>query len=446
MSNGVMPLSSSLRRVPVLGLALLALSLPFTTAQAQSNGDGSPYSRFGLGTLADFSSSQSQAMGGGAYAVRSLNYNPTANPALWSDQVFTRLTGGASLQQTNVSGRNQSSQLTAGTVEGLQLSFPLYERTLGVGLSFQPYSHHNYRVQRRVEPPSEDIPAYDRSARGKGGLHNFRAGLGYRVNETVSVGASVDVLFGIVEKERNTEFRDRSFVNVNISDATRLNGITGTVGGTLAFANVLQKDDALTIGSSLAFPTELSGSRVLTSGEGRNLTQDTLQTTDGQVSLPLRSRLGVAYKPSSSWILTLDGLYEPWSSFSSTFSSGDSFSRSFPDGGANTLTDRWRVSAGAQLVPGANDPLSGFFGNTGYRIGAAVEQLYVQPEANRQLRSYEVTGGFSFPTSLSGTRIDLNLKAGTRGTSDASLVRDNFYSVSLHINFGERWFQQRKLR
>jgi len=88
--------------------------------QAQSNGDGSFYSRYGLGTLKTFSSSQSEALGGGAYALRSLNYNPMANPALWSDQVFTRLSGGASYTRIDASAsgpRSQSSRLTAGAVE-----------------------------------------------------------------------------------------------------------------------------------------------------------------------------------------------------------------------------------------------------------------------------------------------------------------------------------------
>jgi len=444
-----MPPSSS-PWVPATGLILLlTLSLTCGPAQAQSNGDGSPYSRFGLGTLVDFSSSQSQAMGGGAYAVRSLNYNPTANPASWSDQVFTRLTAGASLQQTNATNNDQSSRLSSGALEGLQLSFPLYERTLGVGLSFQPYSRHNYRVKRRVETSSEDISTYDRNFRGKGGLHRLRAGLGYRLNDIVSVGASVDVLFGIIEKERSTEFVDPSFRNGSTADATRLSGVSGSLGGTLTFANVFREEDALSVGSSVALPSTLTGTRVRTKGQGRNLSQDTIASNSGNVSLPLRSRLGVAYKPNATWIFTLDGLYEPWSSFSSTFNSSSQdapFSGPFPDGGSNTLADRWRISGGVQIVPGANDPLSGFLSNTAYRIGAAMERLYVQPEGTRNLRSYAITGGFSFPTSLSGTRIDINLKAGTRGTTDASLVRDNYYGVAFHVNFGERWFQRRKLR
>jgi hypothetical protein len=69
----------------------------------------------------------------------------------------------------------------------------------------------------------------------------------------------------------------------------------------------------------------------------------------------------------------------------------------------------------------------------------------VQPN-NNNVQVYAATGGLSLPTSIPGTRIDLNLKAGVREPRGGSFVRDVFYGVSVHVNFGERWFQQRKLR
>ena len=72
--------------------------------------------------------------------------------------------------------------------------------------------------------------------------------------------------------------------------------------------------------------------------------------------------------------------------------------------------------------------------------------MYVRPDKSTNLQTYALTGGFSFPTSLSGTRIDLTFNVGTQGTTSGPLVRDTFYGFALHINFGERWFQERKLR
>jgi hypothetical protein len=262
----------------------------------------------------------------------------------------------------------------------------------------------------------------------------------------VSVGASVDVLFGIIEGERTTEFDRTTLRTVNVEDATRLAGVTGTFGGHFAFADVLQQDDALSLGAAVALPTTLSGTRVLTRGEGRDLSPDTLASVDGDVTLPWRGRLGVAYQPNPRWTLTADGLYEPWSTFDSSFGRESPFNRRFPQGGVGTLTDRWRVSLGAEFLPGLDDPLSGFFANVAYRLGGYTEHLYVRPDGETSLQTYALTGGFSFPTALAGTRIDLNLEAGSRGTTDAGFVRDNFFRVALYVNFGERWFRERKLR
>ena len=415
---------------------------------AQSNGNGSIYSRYGIGSLETFSSSQSAALGGGGYALRSLNYNPMGNPALWSDQVFTRLAAGGSYERIQATGaQNESSRLASGSVEAVQFNFPLYERELGVGMSFQPYSVTNYRVLRTNDNPSGGLPAYEVNYQGTGGLYSFRGGLGYKVNEILRVGASVDVIFGIVESQRRTEFEvtSTSLRNTVVSDATRLSGVSGTVGAHLSFADVFSAEDAFSVGGSVELPTSLSGRRVRTLDE--DLARDTLSNIQGDLSLPTRARLGLAYQPNERWSFVLDGTYEPWSTFSSSFDSQTEgqFGRQFPVGGAETLTDRWRLSAGAEVVPAGEGGLSGFFGRTGYRFGAYTEQLYVQPN-NNNVQVYAATGGLSLPTSIPGTRIDLNLKAGVREPRGGSFVRDVFYGVSVHVNFGERWFQQRKLR
>lgn len=435
----------------VLG-ALLALSAA-QPVWAQSSGQGTIYSRFGVGTLTDFSSSQSQALGGGAYALRSLNYNPDANPALWSDQVYTRFSGSAAYKSIAVQNRQgETGHLTSGTVQALQLSFPLIERQLGVGLSFQPYSRYNYFASRRdsvaVGPQGDQFARFQTDFRGSGGLYKLRGGLGYRFGEVLSVGASVDVLFGILESQRNTTFSTNpiGLEAALLTDGVRLSGVTATLGTHLAFADVLAGNDALSVGAAVTLPAELSGPRYRTLDE--DLLRDTLSTQRGEVSLPWRGRAGVAYQPDQRWTVVVDGLYEPWSSFTSTFSGSPARTRPtpFPVGGSQTLRDRWRFSAGAELVPAGDDDLRGYFAQAAYRFGGYFERMYARPDGRTNLRVLAATAGISLPTALSGTRIDVNIEGGTRGTTANNFVRDLFYGVSLHVNFGERWFQRRKLR
>jgi hypothetical protein len=364
--------------------------------------------------------------------------------------VYTRLSASASYQQVNADdGSGNSGQLSSGNVQAVQFSFPLSERTLGVGLSFQPYSRSNYSIVRRGQErigPQQTPADYRVRFSGSGGLHRLRGGLGYRINDALSVGASADLLFGIIESRRRTTWETGGLRNVVLSDGVQLSGLTGTLGSHLSLTDVFKSDDAFSVGASVTLPAALSGERYRTLNE--DLARDTLDSSRGEVTLPWQGRLGMSYQPNSKWTVVADGFYAPWSTFSTTFTGRgtSTVTAPFPLGGASTLTDRWRVSTGAQVVPAGTDRLAEYFSQVAYRFGGYVEHMYVQPDRQTDLYSYALTAGVSLPTALSGTRIDVNTIAGMQGTTSGSLVRDTFFGVSLHVNFGERWFQRRKFR
>lgn len=443
--------SSASRLIRRLLLMALLCAAP-AAVWAQSSGDGTIYSRFGIGELYTFSSPQAQALGGGGLAVRSLNYTGFANPALWSDQVFTRLATGVHLRNISATdAQGTTSRLSSGALNAVQFSFPLYKRQLGVGLAFQPYSRSNYRVVRRSDEPlqfgsePQDTTHYQINYEGRGGLQQIVGGLGYRVNDALSVGATVEVIFGILEEGRRTAFDSSDFVQANFTDATRLSGVTSTLGTLLTLGDVFATDDAFSIGASVTLPAPLSGKRVRTLDE--SLDRDTLGTAvEGSVTIPWTARLGLAYKPDNRWTVLLDGSFAPWSNFESDFEGQDGGPGRFPVGGSDILTDRVRTSTGVEFLPAGTNELASFFERTAYRLGAYYEQTYVAPVSGTTINAYAVTGGISLPTLLSGTRIDLNFEVGQRGTTDNNLVRDTFYGLSLNVNIGERWFRERKLR
>jgi hypothetical protein len=104
------------------------------------------------------------------------------------------------------------------------------------------------------------------------------------------------------------------------------------------------------------------------------------------------------------------------------------------------------MSGGVEFLPAGEDVLDSFFSRTAYRLGGYYERSYVSPVDGQNINVMAATAGLSLPTMLSGTRIDLNLEVGTRGTTSQNLVRDTFYGISLNVNIGERWFRERKLR
>lgn len=432
-------------------LVMAVLCLLPDAARAQSNGDGTIYSRFGLGELNTYASPQGQSMGGGGLGLRSLNYTNFSNPALWSDQVLTRFVIGANYQETTArDATGAESRLSAGTLNAVQLSFPIYSRTFGVSVGYRPYSQMNYRTIRTdeaplLDPDASDPTEYTINHEGRGGLQQVSGGFGWRLAPFLSLGASVDAIFGILEEGRRTVVNDGRFAPVNFTDATRLSGVTGTLGGLLSLGQVIGTEDALSLGASVTLPTSLHGKRVRTLGE--SLGRDTIGTAvDGSVELPWHARAGLAYTPSDHWTLTADGLYAPWSRFESTFDGAPPGPSRFPVGGSEYLSDRWRTSAGFEYLPAGDDALASFFARTAYRLGGYYEQSYVAPTAGESITVRAVTAGLSLPTTHSGTRLDLTMEVGVRGRTDNNLVRDLFYGVSINVNVGERWFQERKLR
>lgn len=428
-------------RYPVLAFVLFLG--PFALGQS-SNNYGSPYSRFGLGERLGFATAMTDAMGGGGFALRSLQYNSTTNPALWADRTFTHFSASGEIRGVETTSDNDAvSQASGGGLTSISLGLPLIQNQLGLSLSFQPYSRVDYRatVEGETQPDEEPEPIpYIQNLEGDGGLYRFSAGLGARVAPILRVGASVDVLFGRLENIQRTEFPEHSnYVETRNTRSTRLSGVSATLGAVFTKQHLFSEGDGLHIGGAVTLPTRLSGDAVTTLGV--SLDRDTLTVTEGgETTLPLIARFGVAYTGQERWTFTADALYEPWSSFESDYAFGG-FDQ---DLGINELKDRIRLSGGFQVIPAGNNRFAGYFARTAYRLGVYRESAYFAPAGNT-LNTIAVTAGISLPMTIPLARFDLGVEAGMRGSTDDILVRDLFIRGTATINFGERWFIRRRL-
>lgn len=430
----------ALKATIVLSLSLLAIP-----AGAQNAGDGTIYSRYGVGELRTFASPQIEALGGTGYALRSLNYVNLDNPASWGNQLLTRAVAGLRYQNLRArSAGEDRTVLSEGNLSAIGFSFPVIEQRLGVALGMQPFSRVSYRVQLAgrtpTDPFTEDSTDYRIDFEGGGGLQQIVGGAGYQITPRLSVGAAIHFIFGIVEYSRSTTFPGSFLSPTNLSTSTRMTGIGGSFGVLYQTTELLRSSDAASIGLTLRAPTRLSARRVTQLGE--SLDVDTLVAPiRGDVTLPLSVGAGIGYRPSNRWLFTANALFEPWTSFESDLT--------FPGTGDATdgvLNDRIRFSGGAEMLPAGNDAMAPFLSRIAYRLGAYYDRSYVTPREGIAIDVLAVTGGFSFPTMLTGTRLDINFEVGTRGTTDHDLVQDLFYRLSVNLNVGERWFQRQRLR
>lgn len=409
-------------------------------ASGQSLSDGSIYSRFGLGQRESFVSSQSQAMGGGGFALGSFRYANLANPAGLSDQFFTRVNGGMVIDRLIATEDGvPDSKLTSGQFNAVHGSFPIRSRKLGMALGFAPFTRTNYRVDQSstliTDPESGTQTPLVTSFKGNGGLHKLSASAGLALNEKLSVGATAAYIFGILEDTQRTTFDDINFDDSNVVSSTRLGGFSPTLGIRYVDQSSFLGERPFGMGVAVTIPTSLTGARTLSLD--RSATSDTLRSAkSGSVDLPVQVVAGLMYRPAPSWTVVADVQYEDWTSFSSDFplpGINDSI---------NTLDNRSRLSAGVEYWPGSRQPFGSYFVRMAYRAGIYTDESYVSPDPSERIRSVGITGGLSLPTAIPGTTIDLNIDVGRRGTTSNGLVEDRYFRFGLNINFGERWFER----
>lgn len=416
--------------------AILTALILASNVQGQGQDDGSFYSRYGIGELSSFASSQAQSLGGAGVGLFSYDYMNFSNPATWSRQTLVRVAAGAQfnrLDAQDASGRNE--RLIHGNFNALQIGVPLLSTRLGLGASYEPYSRINYEVSSTgtLDAGVEGELPYQIHHEGSGGLHQARIGLGLRLSQWASVGASADIIFGIAEEGRRTTFASADLLETRLVRSTRLSGVTSSAGVALSFGG---EDYEISIAASGSLPVTLKGTRVLTLGESLDL--DTLGVTiKGNVKVPLRARGGLSFRYQNRWLLSAEVRHEPWSSASSTLP--------FTGFKPSNLRDRTRYGGGVEFIPAGAALQASYLRRVAYRIGFYRDNLYVSPIPGTDIAVTAITGGFGLPTLFFGTRVDITFEVGTRGSTNQNLIRDRFIGVSATLNVGERWFVKRRL-
>lgn len=422
-------------------MGCLFLSI-FPQIKAQISSDGSIYSRYGLGELNHFQTSQSQAMGGAGIALGTPTYLSAANPANWSNQVLTRFGANYRLQGNRLSDQNgKTNVLTSGSIDDVQFGFPIKDRKIGVAFAYQPFSRVGYRVEQSgtlAASLGQAAENYVVSYEGSGGIQQFDGGLGIALTDNLRIGGSARLYSGVLENTQRTEFSSDTYVASANSVLTRMFGLAGNFG--MLYQKSFGKDNvkAFALGATYTTPAALKMRRNRTLGEGSVV--DTLGTLqEGTGKMPSLMTIGAAFRPNEKVLLVADAHLETWSKFESTLSLGGYTPKS------STFKDTWRIGAGFEYVPAGRNFRAPYSQRMAYRFGAYTQPSYFSPKTDVQLSTVALTAGLSFPTQRLFNSIDLNFELGQRGTTQQSLVKDLFYKATLSLNFGDQWFQRFKI-
>lgn len=377
------------------------------------------------------------AIGGSSVAFSSPYFINPANPASYMafDSNSFVFDAGLYTRSGTLKTKTESQKTKYGAMSNLCFGFPVtswWRSSLGI----LPYSNVGYEV--RNEHVVENVGNVVQVYKGSGGLNKAYIGNAFQPFKNFSVGVNASYIFGNIDKEKAATFPDSAnFADAMIKSSARLNELYFDLG--FLYRKDLGSGKFLQAGLTLSPSQSLKGNEdriayTFTRNyiSNRDVLKDTVSYepgVEGKVELPTAIGAGVMVGNSNRWMFAADFNWQNWSNFSYL-------------GTKANLKDNFRVSLGGQFRPSPTD-MGLYWQRINFRMGFRYEQSYLELQ-NTRLNDIGISFGVGLPMKKSRSTINLAVEAGTQGTTNNGLIKENYIRFTLGTALQERWFIKRR--
>lgn len=425
-------------------LTLLFSGLLTLAVQAQDSmtGSGSTYSYLGIGIPVDFVSPPASAMGLYGTAVFNVAKPSLANPAFWGNTEYTNVTGGMALNYFDASDNFGSSENTNINFTYAHLVAPLIKNRLGFSLALYPKTESRYKMETINDvllPGSSGMQEniYRLITTGRGGINKLEAGLGFRINDNISVGYAPALMFGVTNAHNDISFDTATQQPLSYNIRTRYRGFAHRIGVAMNAGSVLRNRDHVDFGVTVSLPATLHAHRRVTSevltsnrfGTVEMISEDELGRRD--VNYPLEASAGISYYPSRFLMFGTELQYQQWSDYTDFDPTVETFTK-----------DRIKIGLGFEYNAFMRGN-TGLFNSLIYRLGVSYDTGHLEISGT-DIETLLFSGGIGIPTGP-GSTIEFGFDYGFRGTTSNNLVQERIFAIRASFNLTERMFMQRRL-
>lgn len=428
-----------LKTYNILSVLVAIFLATISSGFAQENNiTSSPYSRYGLGTLSNYSFGRTEAMGGIGIGTRYGYQINSANPASYTaiDSMTFLLEFGINSRHTRYEMESGSSASNDANFNYLAISVPI-KHWWASAITLTPYSNIGYKIESTREIiHNEDTTGVLLSHSGDGTLTKIMWGNSFDITKNLSIGINSWFLFG---KLNNSAFRAINQVNafdLSENESLSINDFGFTFG--LQYQFKTPKNNQWTFGAVFEPSKDFSSSYTLfreaTLSQGGSIViRDTLNDDriDDKITLPLSYGAGFSYEIKDKLTLGADYYYQRWSKTAIHGTDPES------------LKNRSRYSAGLEYVPNMIH-LKSYFKRMYYRVGLFYENSYLYLNG-KQINSKGFTFGIGLPLKRSKTSLNLSAEIGKTGTTSNNLIEESYAKFTLQLLLHDRWFLKRKI-
>lgn len=413
-------------RLTVIIAALALACLPSMLTVRAQNGTLTPYSRYGYGMLSDNATSTQRSMGGVGYAMNSGRQINVMNPASYAMIDSLTFLFDIGMDLTNLWSTEGSSheKTFGGGLDYVTMQVPI-GKYMGASVGLLPFTSVGYSFGSEIEN------GYT-TREGSGGISQLYLGVAGRPFKGFGIGANVAYLFGTTYNDlyATTISGSRSlFERQMVIRDWRLD-----IGAQYGYN--INPADRVTVGVTYSPGKSFHGHTfgMYYDASLDNPVPDTVGYTklSGLYTMPDTWGAGINWHHNNSIMVELDFTYQPWSKAKYQALEG------FED---THFADRTKIAAGVQYVPNAR---GAYFKRINYRLGAYYNRDYLMIKDNN-VREHGITAGLGFPVPNFKTTINLGFEWKHRQASPVALLKEDYFNITIGVNFNEMWFRKNKL-
>lgn len=421
-------------RVSVLIWTLFLMGTIMVAGQ-ENNSTSSPYSRYGVGALNNYSFGRSDAMGGIGFGVRDARQINFSNPAAYTaiDSMAFLMEFGANSKHTIYEMGDIKNSSNDANFSYMSFSFPI-NRDVAVAFGVVPFSNRGYEISDIQEINDISIAT---NYVGTGTLTKVFLGTGINVNENLSLGVNGWFMFGDVSANLYEGFPgDLSAYDFSEEMTLQISDFGFSL-GVQYFKETENKnkwvfgavwEPALDLSSKYTIHQERSLFRGTSAEVIDTLTH--IENEENSTTLPTGLGAGLSYTLKDKLTLGVDYYYQKWKD------------ASFLGGTPDYLKNRERFSSGVEYIP---NPFSikSYWERVKYRGGFFYEKSYLNFD-DQNIDQWGVTFGLGLPLNRSRSTLNLAAELGRMGTMKSDLVRESYVKLSVQVSLQDRWFVKRK--
>ncbi len=419
--------------IKTLTLIVLSLIPTLCATKATAQNTVSPYSMYGYGLLNDYAIGAQRQMGGVGIAQQTGRQINMMNPASYAaiDSLTFIWAIGADVSMLHSKENGKTGSATGGGLDYINMQFPI-GKWMGASLGLVPYSSVGYSFGNEIKHGVVSNQGTGGITEAYAGISGKWRGISLGVNVTYGFGNIINDVYANTETGRNTLFEHVMRVrdwNVNIGAQYR---------------QPIGRYDKVVVGLTYSPKKSMHGNSWAAYWD---IDQDKAADTVGYMKLknnyfrPTSIGSGVSYTHSRFYELTVeaDFIWQNWAKakYSSMY---DEAGQLLYEG--MKFADRMRGAIGAEFVPKLR---GNYFERIAYRAGAYYSRDYITVLGNN-VREYGISAGFGLPTPEGKTIINLGFEWKRREAYPAKLISENYFNITLGVNFNEMWFWQRKLK